>query len=524
LLVKIGMAYISGASRREVLLLPECLEDFIGAENETRVIDAFVDRLDMVSVGLEQSESACTGRPGYAPADLLKLWLWGYVNRVTSSRKLERECSRNLEVLWLMRRLRPDHWTICAFRRRAGAALKKVLREFVTICQQLELVGGQRVVIDGTKLKASNHPSKQYSSEQLAQKIAALEADIEAYLQGCEASDAELTEPAPLKQLKQELKATEQLETKLKQSGRPTIASTDPECRPVRKVGLGYNAQIAVDSAHHLIVAAEIVDAPNDQQQLVPMAQKARQGLGQTPDEPLEIVTDAGYYDRVSLAAAEEANFLAYVPRPKKGHGQERGLFHKSEFVYEAKHDVYRCPAGAQLQRETQALKRGLLVFKYSRPAACQQCPVRAKCTTQSYRRVERWEKEEVLDRADARLAANPEMMRTRRSVVEHPFGTIKFWNNQYAFLTRGFVGVGTEFTLSALAYNLKRLVRLLPLKQLLSKIGGIGGRFGCAWMPFPIPIQRAQKHLSLFLGMTWIFSLPDPSNSRMIILKPKSE
>jgi transposase len=465
------MPYVSGANRREVLLLPECLDDFVGAENEVRVIDAFVEQLDLVAAGLERSESAATGRPAYAPGDLLKLWLWGYMNRVVSSRRLERECARNLEVIWLLRKLRPDHWTICAFRRRAGAGLKKVMREFTVFCQKLELIGGQLVAIDGTKLKASNHPARQYSAEQLAQKIAGLKADIDAYLQECEAADGDTAEPACLAELERELAAAQQLAEQLQESRRAQVAATDPECRPLRKVGLGYNAQIAVDAVHHLIVAADIVEASNDQQQLVPMAEQARSGLGHTPEQPLQVVADAGYYDRVSLAAAEEAHFEAYVPRPQKGHGQQEGRFHKSQFVYDAEKDVYHCPAGAQLQRNTQGHKRGLLVFFYAQASACRSCAMRAKCTTATYRRVERWEKEEVLDRAAARLASAPQMMKTRRSVVEHPFGTIKFWNHQYAFLTRGVAGVGTELTFSVLAYNLKRLLCLVPIAELIKKL-----------------------------------------------------
>jgi len=464
------MPYVSGANRREVLLLPECLDDFVGEENEARVIDAFVEGLDLVAAGLERSEPAGTGRPAYAPGDLLKLWLWGYMNRVVSSRRLERECARNMEVIWLLRKLRPDHWTICAFRRRAGTGLKKVMREFTVFCQKLELIGGQLIAIDGTKIKASNHPAHQYSTEELARKIAGLEAEIDAYLQGCEAADGDTAQPAPLEELQRELADAHQLAERLQESARPQVAAIDPECRPMRKVGLGYNAQIAVDAAHHFIVAADIVEASNDQQQLVPMAEQAREGLGQTPEQPLQVVADAGYYDRVSLAAAEQAHFEAYVPRPQKGHGQQEGRFHKSQFVYDAAKDIYHCPGGAQLERYTQGHKRGLLVFFYAQAAACRSCSLRAQCTTAAYRRVERWEKEDVLERAEARLAGTPQMMTIRRSVVEHPFGTIKFWNHQYAFLTRGLAGVRTELSLSVLAYNLKRLLRLVPIAELIER------------------------------------------------------
>lgn len=471
------MPYVMGVDRREALLLPECLDDFIAQEHEVRVLDAFVEQLDWAKLGFVHPQPAATGRPPYAPGDLLKLWLWGYLNRVTSSRKLERECGRNLELLWLLRRLQPDHWTINDFRRQAGAALKGVLRDFTLFCQELELIGGRLVVIDGTKLKASNHPTRQYSAAQVAQKIASLEAVIEGYLQECDTENAQSVQPSPMQsaasveKLQAELGAARQLQARLEESGLPKVPVTDPQCRPLRKVGLGYNAQIAVDATHHLIVAADIVDASNDQQQLVPMAGQARAGLGQSAHAPLQVVADKGYYDRVSLAAAEAANLEVYVPKPRKGHGQEEGRFHKSQFIYEAVADVYRCPGGALLPRETQTRKRDLLVYLYAQPAACRDCALRAQCTTSKYRRIERWEHEAVLERAAQRLAAAPQMMRIRRSVVEHPFGTMKFWNHQWALLTRGRHGARTELTLSVLAYNLKRLFTLRPLGDLLAAL-----------------------------------------------------
>jgi len=320
------MPYVTGVDRRERLLLPACIDDFVGPDNEVRLVDAFVEHLDLAGAGFERSQAAVTGRPAYAPGDLLKLWLWGYMNRVVSSRRLERECGRNLEVLWLMRELRPDHWTICAFRRQAGPALKKVLRAFTLFSQGLELVGGEVVVIDGTKLKASNHPSRQTTAAEVARKIAGLEAEIESYLKGCESADADV--PEQVEQERKELAAAQEMREQIGQSGRGTLPGTDRECRPLRKVGLGYNAQIAVDAKHHLIVAAEIVDASNDQQQLVPMAQEARAGLGQSEQKLLQVVADGGYYDRVSLAAAEEANLEAYVPRPRK-----KAVFTRASFA-----------------------------------------------------------------------------------------------------------------------------------------------------------------------------------------------
>ena len=464
------MSYLRGVDRKEVQLLPASVEEYVGPEHEVRLLEGFVEGLDLVAAGLERKAAAKTGRPGYAPGDLLKLWLWGYVNGVMSSRKLERECGRNLEVLWLLRGLRPDHWTICAFRRQAGPGLKAVLRQFTLLAQGLKWVEGRLVVIDGTKLKASNHPQRQLKAEVAKKKIAALDAQLESYLRGCEEADAGVVEGlAPVEELQAQRTALEEQQQQMEQSGRKALPLTDPECRSMRKVGLGYNAQLAVDPVHHLIVAAEVVEASNDQQQLVKVAEAARANLELDPATPLQVVADAGYYDRASLLAAEAANLQAYVPRPRKGSGQEKGRFHKSQFAYDPKADAYRCPGEVLLRRETQTRKSGVLVYFYANAKACRQCPLKGQCTIADYRRVERWEHEAVLDRAEARLAAAPQMMKLRRSVVEHPFGTIKFWNGQGTLLTRGLAGAQTEFTLSALAYNLKRLLKLQPISELLA-------------------------------------------------------
>jgi hypothetical protein len=355
--------------------------------------------------------------------------------------------------------------------------MKKLLCEFTVLGQELQLIEGKRVAVDGTKLKASNNVARVWNSELLAKKMASVEAEIDTYLRDCGEADAEIPQAEPLakeqkiEQLQRDLAELKEREQELKESGKTVLPKTDPDCRALMKVGLGYNAQIAVDTAHHLIVAADLVDAPNDQKQLTNIAKHAREALGQSERERLQVVADAGYYDRVSLIAAEEANLEVFVPRPRKGRQPDNDRYHKDKFIYEAGADVYRCPNGAALKRETQTRRGGLMTFLYANPSACRQCPLRARCTRRKYRRVERCEKEDVLERVAARLAAAPEMMKVRSSVVEHPFGTIKFWNYQFAFLTRGFARVRTEFTFSVLAYNLKRLSRLIPVCELLSKL-----------------------------------------------------
>jgi hypothetical protein len=263
----------------------------------------------------------------------------------------------------------------------------------------------------------------------------------------------------------------------LEESGRESLTLTDPDSRRLRKVGVGYNGQIAVDSLHHLIVAAEIVDAGSDYQQLLPMAQAAREALELPADEILPLTADGGFYDRQMLYATAQAGFETYVPRPKqKGaesatEGPGTGAYAKSAFRYDAVSDTYTCPQGQRLAQTRTAEKRGLKLHYYSHAAACAACPVRARCSKGAAREVERWEHEAFLEQLEARQQAHPEMMVRRKALVEHPFGTIKFWNHQSAFLTRGFGGVQTEFLLSALAYNLKRLLKLVALPELLRRL-----------------------------------------------------
>lgn len=521
-----GMPYVRGLSREEVFLLPDCLDDYIERESEVRFIEAFVEQCEFPEFASRRGDAAATvGRPSYDPADMLKLWIWGYVNRVVSSRRLERECGRNLEVIWLLRKLRPDHWTICAFRRNQRAALKKVGLEFIRFCKDLGLIGGKLLVIDGTKIKAVNNPSRKVTAAEVAKDIARLEKDLDEYVEAGEQSDAQeeapQSEPAqeepaqsmeagspPLQPspegalagetlppaamqpsgqsaapagkdidsakraaLEAELLQAREWQAAMQASGRDHLSLTDHDARPLTGVGSGYNIQVAVDSPSHFIVVDDLVDSANDLNALVPIAEQGRERLELGAEVKIQLAADTGYHTRESLAAAEAANFEAFVPRPKKGVTQEKEGYHKSKFSYDAQEDAYRCPSGALLRPECHFEKRGLNLIYYSAPAACRECPFKTQCTKSKYRRIERWEHEAILERAEQRLAANPEMMKRRKGTVEHVFGTIKFWNNQGAFLTRGFAGVSTEFSLSVLAYNIKHLLKMMPLSELLAKL-----------------------------------------------------
>jgi transposase len=474
------MSYITGADRRQPMLLPESLDDYVAKDHAVRFIDAFVEGLNLAKLGFERTAPAETGRAPYAPADLLKLFLWGYLNRIMSSRRLSVECERNLEVLWLLGKLQPCFKTIAAFRKANRKALKGVFREFTLFCRELDLFGRELGALDGTKLKASNHPQRSVSAEDLQQLVAEVDAQIEQCLSAMEAADEQEAPQAAaasaqgenlqekLEKFKQRRQRQQELLEKMTAKGREEIFLSDEDCQRLPKVGAGYNAQSFVDAKHHLIAVAEIVEAGNDHGQLQPLAEKACAALGV---ETLKVVADGGYHDRLSILAAEEAGLETYVPRPQKGSSKSSGHFHKSAFAYDAAHDVYRCPNGATLKPDTQKEKAGNKFVLYGNYAACQQCALKSRCTKSNYRRVERWEHEAVLETVEERLKANPQMMAKRKALVEHPFGTIKFWWGQGALLCRGLEMAQAEFTLSALAYNMRRALNIVGVPALLKKL-----------------------------------------------------
>lgn len=473
------MCYVIGVERNQSMLLPETVEEYVGENHPVRAIDAFVGALDLAGLGFAKSRPATTGRPPYDPGDLLRLYLWGYLNRVASSRRLEVECGRNLEVIWLLRCLAPDFKTIADFRRDNAVALKGTFRQFTFLCRELGLYGRELVAIDGTKLKASNNPAKRASAEQLEKTLAEIDERIAGYLVEAESADTDLLgEPLaatqPVAGLKKKLAALRERQARYQEALAVAQASgekaplIDPQCQSLKKVGLGYNAQVAVDEKNHLIVVAEIARQPTDHAQLPVVAKQVRAIL-ESPET--KFTADAGYHDRGALAEAEEAELLTFVPRPKKGSATQAGTYHKSAFSYQAESDAYRCPAGQVLKRKGSYQKHGDVTFSYSNAEACRACPLKSRCTKSAYRRIERWEKEAVIESIEARVAAHPELIKKRKAIVEHPFGTIKFWRGQGALLTRGRRQVQAELSLSALAYNLTRVLALLGVAGLIAAI-----------------------------------------------------
>lgn len=471
------MAYIEGHARDQALLLPASVEDYVAADNPVRFIDAFVDDLDLGGAGFMRSRPKATGRPGYDPADMLKLYLYGYLNRVRSSRRLAAEATRNLELIWLLRGIEPDFRTIADFRRDNRAAFKAVFRAFVVLCRKLDLFGRELLAVDGTRLKAVNSRSRNFSRERLATYLAATDARLERYLAeldqidrgedaaGTGRSDALATKIARLREQRQ---ASVALLGQLEESGEGQISLTDPDARLMvahSKVTVGYNAQVAVDAKHSLIVEQHVTNACNDMGLLAPTAGAAMDALGVGR---IDAVADMGYHSGDDIVACEAAGITPYIPRPRRGTAIGNGLFAKERFRYDPEADAYHCPGGQVLDTRYASVTRGHLSVQYSSPAACASCQIKARCTTGRWRRINRGEHAAVIERMATRLAKRPGILVIRKSTVEHPFGSIKQWMNQGAFLMRGLEKVRAEFSLTALAYNLRRAITLIGVPGMI--------------------------------------------------------
>ena len=474
------MVHISGHDRSQTLLFPEALDDYVDPDNPVRFIDAFVDGLDLADAGFVGVEPKATGRPGYAPADLLKLYIYGYLNRVRSSRRLEAETCRNIEVIWLLRHLKPDFKTIADFRRDNRAAFKPVFREFVLLCRRLDLFGRELLVVDGTRLKAVNNKDRTFTRTSLAAFIELADAKLDDYLQRLDRSDGAeaATTGARVEGLAEKIAAVrarrarcQAMLERLEETGEDQISLTDPDSRAMAahtRVAVGYNVQVAVDAKNKLLVEQQVTNQVVDMGLLTETATPAKELLGA---DSIAVVADSGYFKIEDIEACEKAGLTPYVPRPQRGPAVRAGLFRKDEFRYDLACDSVLCPAGHRLEAYTSSVIRGLKKVNYVNKEACRDCPLRARCTKGRFRTVSRFENEAVLDRMQDRLAKRPDILDQRREVVEHPFGSIKQWMSQGAFLMRGLENVRGEFSLTALAYNLRRVLNLVGFKDLLAAV-----------------------------------------------------
>jgi transposase len=474
--------FVAGTDRGQATLLPECLDDWVDDSNPVRVIDAFVEMLDLRDLGFAGVDPADTGRPAYHPSIHLKLYIYGYLNRVHSSRRLEREAGRNVEVMWLLGRLAPDFKTIADFRKDNGPAIKKVCARFVDVCREMGLLAKASVAIDGSKFKAVNNRDKNFTQAKVERRRKQLEESVARYLAQLDTADRQ--EPSEivtlkkvrykekLEKLQSEMAKLAAIEKQVLASPDKQVSFTDPDSRSMATSGrgsgvVGYNVQTAVDTENHLIVAHEVTNVGSDRSQLANTAQAAKEAL---KVEKLDAVADRGYFNGEEIKACTDAGVTVTLPKPMTSGAKAEGRFGKQDFVYLAEEDVYRCPAGERLTYRMTTVENGQRMRRYW-TSACRACPLKAKCTKGPERRITRWEHEQVVEAVQERLDKNPEAMRTRRETVEHPFGTLKMRMGATHFLCKTLPKVATEMALCVLGYNMTRVLNIAGVKPLLAAI-----------------------------------------------------
>jgi len=474
--------FIEGADRDQATLLPECLEDWIGEDNPVRAIDVFVDELDLGGLGFAGVDPKATGRPAYHPCVLLKLYVYGYLNHVQSSRRLEREAGRNMEVMWLTGRLVPDHKTIADFRKDNGLAIRKVCARFVALCREIGLLAGGSVAIDGSKFKAVNNRDRNFTKAKMKRRMAQIEESVARYLHQLDSADRQEPSEAiamrttrlkeKIAKLGEEMQRLESVKARMLETEDQQISLTDPDARSMATSGrgsgvVGYNVQAAVDTETHLIVAHEVTTVGNDRSQLAHMSKKTKAVLA--VDE-LDVVADRGYFKSEEILACDQAGITVTLPKPQTSGSKAKGRFVKADFRYVVDEDVYVCPAGDKLPRRMTTEEKGLTLHRYW-TNACVRCSLKDQCTTGKERRISRWENEHVLEDVQRRLDENPNAMRVRRETVEHPFGTIKARMGATHFLMKTLPRVATEMALHVLAYNLTRVMNIIGIKPLMAAI-----------------------------------------------------
>jgi transposase len=468
--------FIEGEDRSQATLLPEYLDDYIAEDNPVRAVDAFVEELDLRQLGFAGADPASTGRPAYHPAVLLKLYIYGYLNRIASSRRLERETQRNVELMWLTGRLAPDFKTIADFRHDNGEGIRNVCRRFVQLCRDVKLFTQAIVAIDSSKFKAVNSRDRNFTPGKVDKRQEQIEESIQRYLTALETADR--TQPAEVEAkterlrekistLREQMQRMDAIREELKKQPDEQISLTDPDARSMvsqaKGTGVvGYNVQAVVDAKHHLIVTHEVTNVGSDRAQLTTMGTAAKAAMGK---DRLQAVADRGYFSGPEIKACTEAGITPLVPKPMTSNAKAEGRFSKADFIYIAKDDEYQCPAGQRAIYRMTTVEKGLTLHRYW-SSACPRCPLKARCTPGDYRRVTRWEHEAILETMQRRLDRKPEAMTLRRRTIEHVFGTLKHWMGSTHFLTRGLEHVGTEMALHALAYNFKRVIKLLGMAR----------------------------------------------------------
>jgi transposase len=474
--------FIAGEDRRQATLLPDCLDDYVTSDNPVRLVEVFVDELDLTTLGFAGAMPEATGRPAYHPATLLKIYLYGYLNRIPSSRRLERETQRNIELIWLTGRLMPDFKTLADFRKDNGPAIQAACAQFVVLCRRLNLFSKAVVAIDGSKFKAVNNRDKNFTAAKVAARLAQVEASIGRYLAALDRADREQCDVAEahttrltekIAGLREQMQVLRAMGEQVEAAPDGQVSLTDPDARSMATSGkgtglVGYNVQAAVDAEHHLIVAHDVINVGNDRTQLAPMGLKAQEATG---CETLTVLADRGYLNGDQVLDCEGTGVLPCVPKTLTSGNAKRGLFTGQDFVYDAGKDHYTCPAGHHLTKGIPRSERRDEIDHYRNLTACHTCALKPRCTADTVKRVKRWVHEGVIDAMQGRLDRMPDAMKIRRQTVEHPFGTLKAWMGATHFLTRTLAKVRTEMSLHVLAYNMKRMIQIFGVKPLIAAI-----------------------------------------------------
>lgn len=470
--------FIEGKARTQATLFPERLDDYIAEDNSVRVIDVFIDGIDLSGMGFNIVPAA-TGRPAYHPATMLKLYVYGYLNRVQSTRRLEREAGRNVELMWLLGRLTPDFKTIADFRKNNASAIRLVCREFVIICRKLNLFSEAFVAIDGSKFKAVNNRDRNFTRAKLKRRLEDIDKNINRYLAQIDSADRQETSIAKSKterledkinKLKKEIERLNEIDVQLQATPDKQISLTDPDSRSMKSRGagiVGYNVQTAVDTRHHLIIAHEVTNVGNDRAQLKHASELAKATI---MSDALSVVADRGYYNCNEIKACDDTGITLYLPKCQTSHSQAKGLFGKRDFIYQPKTDEYECPAGKRAIYRFTTTEKGKTIRRYW-SSDCTSCSMKSRCTSGKNRRISRWEHEDVLDAVEDRINREPERMAIRRNTVEHPFGTLKCWMGYTHFQTRTLEHVSTEMSLHVLAYNLRLMINMMGIPALLKAV-----------------------------------------------------
>ena len=476
------MGYIKGEDRNQIILFPESIDEYVSDNNSIRIIDEYIKQLNLKSLHFKRAATPLMGRPPYHPKDMLKLYLYGYLNRIRSSRRLEQEAIRNLEVIWLIRKLKPDFKTIADFRKDNKKALKKVFRDFTKLCDEWELFGKELIAIDGSKFRACNSKKNNYNTKKLERHLKHLDEKIEGYLQELDDHDQiessnhqpeakEITER--IQQLKDRKEKYQQYQRKLKQSGENEISTTDPDSRLMtnnNRVEVSYNVQTTVDAKHKLIADFKVTCKPNDLGQLAPMALRAKRLFG---NKTFEVLADKGYYKAQDLQKCTEKGITLYVAKQTHANTTKDQAFYSDQFKYNKTKNAYLCPAGKELHYYRIRKKDGKIIgYEYRNDDVCKDCKFKARCTrAQKGRSIFRHVKQDLLDRIDTQTKKNFKKYKLRQMIVEHPFGTIKRGWGAYYFLTKRKVSVSAEISLSFLAYNLKRVINILGTEEILRRL-----------------------------------------------------